>query len=40
VTVQNEMAREISENLRLKLTPEEKNRLARRYTNNVEAYHL
>ena len=40
VTVQSEMAREISEKLRLKLTREEKNRLARRYTENVEAYHL
>jgi serine/threonine protein kinase/Flp pilus assembly protein TadD len=38
--MQEEIAKEISENLRLKLTPEKENLLARRYTDNVEAYHL
>lgn len=37
--VQEEIAREISEKLSLKLTGEEKRRLARRYTENTEAYH-
>jgi serine/threonine protein kinase/tetratricopeptide (TPR) repeat protein len=36
--LQEEIAREISEKLRLKLTGEEKQRLARRYTENTEAY--
>ncbi len=38
--MQEEIAKEISENLRLKLTPEKKNLLAKRYTDNIEAYHL
>jgi serine/threonine protein kinase/tetratricopeptide (TPR) repeat protein len=38
--MEEEIAKEISENLRLKLTPEKENLLARRYTDNVEAYHL
>jgi serine/threonine protein kinase/tetratricopeptide (TPR) repeat protein len=39
-TVQEEIAREISENLRVKLTGREKKRLARRPTQNREAYEL
>jgi TolB-like protein/Flp pilus assembly protein TadD len=38
--LEEEIAKEISENLRLKLTPEKENLLASRYTDNVEAYHL
>jgi serine/threonine protein kinase/Flp pilus assembly protein TadD len=38
--MEEEIAKEISENLRLKLTPEKEGMLARRYTDNVEAYHL
>jgi eukaryotic-like serine/threonine-protein kinase len=38
--IEEEIAKEISENLRLKLTPEKENLPARRYTDNVEAYHL
>src|SRR5205823_303340 len=38
--VQEEIAKEISEKLRLKLTGEEKKRLAKRYTANAEAYQL
>jgi tetratricopeptide (TPR) repeat protein len=38
--MEEEIAKEISENLRLKLTPEKENLLARRYTDNAEAYHL
>jgi serine/threonine protein kinase/Flp pilus assembly protein TadD len=38
--MEEEIAKEISENLRLKLTPEKQNLLAKRYTDNVEAYHL
>jgi non-specific serine/threonine protein kinase len=38
--VQEEIAREISDNLRLKLTVREKKRLARRPTENREAYEL
>lgn len=38
--VQEEIAREISEKLRLRLTGEEKGRLAKRYTENTEAYQL
>ena len=38
--MEEEIAKEISENLRLKLTPEKENLLGRRYTDNVEAYHL
>jgi tetratricopeptide (TPR) repeat protein len=37
---EEEIAKEISENLRLKLTPERQNQLTKRYTENVEAYHL
>ncbi len=36
--VQEDISREISEKLRLKLTGEEKERLAKRYTGNTEAY--
>ena len=36
--VEEEISREISEQLRLKLTGEEKKRLVRRYTDNAEAY--
>jgi serine/threonine-protein kinase len=39
-SVEEEIAKEISDNLRLRLTPEKENLLARRYTDNVEAYHL
>jgi TolB-like protein/Tfp pilus assembly protein PilF len=38
--VQEEIAREISEKLRLELTGEEKKRLAKRFTQNKEAYQL
>jgi serine/threonine-protein kinase len=38
--IEEEIAKEISENLRLKLTPENDNLLVKRYTDNVEAYHL
>jgi len=38
--VQEEIAKEISEKLRLRLTGEEKKRLAKRYTENTEAYQL
>jgi non-specific serine/threonine protein kinase len=38
--VQEEIAKEISEKLRLQLTPEEKRRLARRPTESREAYQL
>jgi serine/threonine protein kinase/tetratricopeptide (TPR) repeat protein len=38
--VQEEIAREISENLRVKLTGREKKRLARRQTENRQAYEL
>lgn len=37
-SVQEDISREISEKLRLKLTGEEKERLAKRYTGNTEAY--
>jgi serine/threonine protein kinase/Flp pilus assembly protein TadD len=37
---EEDIAKEISERLRLKLTPEKENLLAKRYTENVEAYHL
>jgi eukaryotic-like serine/threonine-protein kinase len=36
--LQDEIAREITEKLRLKLSPEEKGRLNKRHTENVEAY--
>ena len=38
--VQDEIAREISEKLQLKLTGEEKQKLVKRYTHDTEAYHL
>jgi len=38
--VQEEIAQNISDKLKLKLTRDEKKRLARRYTENTEAYHL
>jgi TolB-like protein len=38
--VQTDIAQEISERLRLRLSGEEKKRLAKRYTDNVEAYQL
>jgi len=38
--VEDEIARQITENLRLKLTGEERERLARRYTDDTNAYHL
>jgi len=38
--LQEEISREISEKLRLKLTVEDKKRLTKRYTENTEAYHL
>jgi serine/threonine protein kinase/Flp pilus assembly protein TadD len=38
--MEEDIAKEISEKLRLKLTPEKQNLLAKRYTENVEAYHL
>ena len=38
LAVQEEIAREISERLRLKLTGQQQRQLAKRYTDNVEAY--
>lgn len=38
--VEDEIARQITEKLRPKLTGEERDRLARRYTEDTEAYHL
>jgi serine/threonine-protein kinase len=38
--VQDEISREISEKLRLKLSGDEQKRLAKRYTENAEAYRL
>jgi serine/threonine-protein kinase len=38
--MQEDIAKEISEKLRLKFAPENENLLARHYTDNVEAYHL
>ena len=40
LAVQEEIARDISEKLRSKLTGEEQRRVTRRYTDNVEAYQL
>src|SRR5262249_50399220 len=40
LTVQEDISREISEKLRLRLTGEEKVRLAKRPTENIEAYQL
>ena len=39
-TLQEDLAREISEKLRVQLTGDEKQRLAKRYTTNAEAYDL
>jgi len=39
-SLQEEIAKEISEKLRLKLTGEEEKRLTKRYTENAEAYEL
>jgi serine/threonine-protein kinase len=38
--VQDQIAKEISERLRLRLTGADKKRLTKRYTENTEAYHL
>jgi serine/threonine protein kinase/Tfp pilus assembly protein PilF len=38
--LQDEIAEEISQKLRLQLTGEERERLRKRYTDNTEAYHL
>lgn len=40
LAVQSEIARQISEQLRMQLTGEERERVARRYTDNAEAYRL
>jgi TolB-like protein/Tfp pilus assembly protein PilF len=40
LSVQHEIAQEISESLRLSLSPQEKKRLSRRPTQDTEAYHL
>jgi TolB-like protein/Tfp pilus assembly protein PilF len=40
LTIQEEIAKEISEKLRLKLTVDEKRQLTKRHTDNTEAYHL
>jgi adenylate cyclase len=40
IVVQTEIAREISENLRLQLSSQDKKQLAKRYTENSEAYLL
>jgi eukaryotic-like serine/threonine-protein kinase len=40
LAVQDEIAREISEKLRFRLTPTERKRLTKRPTENIEAYHL
>ena len=40
LAIQEEIAEEISAKLRLKLTADEKRRITRRHTDNVEAYHL
>jgi serine/threonine protein kinase len=37
--IEEEISREISEKLRLRLSGEQKRRLAKRYTDNTEAYH-
>jgi DNA-binding SARP family transcriptional activator len=37
--IEEEISREISDKLRLKLTGDEQRRLAKRYTDNLEAYH-
>ena len=38
--VQDEISREVSQKLRLRMTGEDENRLTKRYTENVEAYQL
>ncbi|HEY0405425.1 MAG TPA: protein kinase [Pyrinomonadaceae bacterium] len=40
IALQDELSREISEKLRLRLTGEEKKQLAKRYTDNPDAYRL
>jgi serine/threonine protein kinase/tetratricopeptide (TPR) repeat protein len=40
LSVQDEVSRKISENLRVRLTGEDKQRLARRYSSDAEAYQL
>ncbi len=40
LAVQNEIAQEVSSNLRVKLTGADQQQLAKRYTENVEAYQL
>lgn len=40
LSMQEEIAHEVSEKLRLKLSRKEKERIGRRYTESVEAYHL
>ena len=40
IVVQEEIAKQISEKLRLRLTGEEQQKLTKRYTENVEAYQL
>ena len=40
LTVQDEISKEISEKLRIKLTGEDQKRLTKRYTDNFEAYQL
>ena len=40
IVVQSEIAREISENLRLRLSSQDKKQLAKRYTENSDAYQL
>jgi serine/threonine-protein kinase len=40
LAVQEEISRDISEKLRLKLTGEEQKRITKRYTDNIEAYQL
>ncbi len=40
LSVQEEIAREISRNLRLQLSPADERRIARRYTDSTEAYQL
>ncbi|MGA9994265.1 MAG: tetratricopeptide repeat protein [Pyrinomonadaceae bacterium] len=39
-SVQEEISYEVSEKLRLRLTNEEREQLSKRYTENIEAYHL
>jgi tetratricopeptide (TPR) repeat protein len=40
ISMQEEIAKQISEKLQLKLTGEDERRLSKRYTNDSEAYHL